>query len=108
MNEEKRGLRFPFSADAEIIVDSSPKRIPLRVKELSFRGCLLEQTSLFKEQERVQVKIFHADEYFESLAEVIYVRPNGVGLVFGEMKPHSRNVLQTWILATLDKQAKIG
>jgi len=27
--------------------------------------------------------------------------------VFGDMKPHSRNVLQGWILAALDNQAEL-
>jgi hypothetical protein len=52
------------------------------------------------------VKIFHSDEFFEAPAEVIYVRPTGVGLVFGNMEPPFRKVLQAWILTALDVQAK--
>jgi hypothetical protein len=38
---------------------------------------------------------------------VIYVRATGVGLVFGDIKPHCRRVLQNWILEALDKQVKL-
>lgn len=106
MNQEPRGLRFPFSAGAEVILESAPESIPAQVMELSLRGCFLETSFVLKEQEHVQIKIFHSHEYFEALAEVIYVRPAGVGLVFGDIKPHFRSVLQRWILAALDNQAK--
>ena len=107
MNQEKRGLRFPFSTSAEVILESSRQSIPARVMELSLRGCFLEISSPLREQQRVRVKIWYSDEYFEASAEVLYVRPTGVGLVFGDMKPHSRNVLQGWILAALDNQAEL-
>jgi PilZ domain len=104
--EDKRGLRFPFKADAEVVLPSSPDKIPARVTELSFRGCFLEISITLQEKQRIRVKIFHSDDFFESSAEVIYVRPNGVGLVFGNMEPPLRKVLQAWILAALDAQAK--
>ena len=103
---DKRGLRFPFKAAAEIVLPGSPDKIPARVAELSFRGCFLEISSAFQEKQRLRVKIFHSDNFFESSAEVIYVQPNGVGLLFGNMEPPFRKVLQTWILAALDIQAK--
>jgi len=107
MDQENRGLRFPFSTGAEVILGSSRESIPARVTELSLRGCFLEIPCLLREQQRLQVKILYSDQYFEALAEVLYVRPTGVGLVFGDMKPHSRNVLQAWILAALDNQAEL-
>jgi hypothetical protein len=106
MNQEKRGLRFPFTAGAEIILESSPESIRVHVTELSLRGCFLEIAFSLKEQQRVQLKIFSTGEYFEACAEVIYVRPTGVGLLFVDMKPHCRSVLQAWILTSLDNQAK--
>jgi PilZ domain len=104
--EDRRGLRFPFGADAEVVLEGSPESIPARATELSFRGCFLEISAALREQQRVHVKIFHADEYFEALAEVIYVRPGGAGLVFGNTEPHFRSVLQAWILSELDHQGK--
>ena len=104
--EARRGLRFPFKADAEVVPESPSQSVPARVTELSFRGCFLEISAALKKQQRVHVKIFHSDEYFEASEEVIYVRPAGVGLVFGDIQPHFRSVLQTWILSALDNQAK--
>jgi hypothetical protein len=53
------------------------------------------------------VKIFYAEEYFESKGTVIYVQPAaGMGLEFRELKPHCRIVLQRWILAALRNQPK--
>lgn len=78
MNQEKRGLRFPFTAGAEIILESSPESIRVHVTELSLRGCFLEIPFSLKEQQRVQLKIFSTGEYFEACAEVIYVRPTGI------------------------------
>lgn len=106
MTREQRGLRFPLSTDAEVTLESSPESIRARVTELSFRGCFIEISCALKERQRIQLKIFHSDQYFEAHADVIYVRPNGVGLVFCDMKPHSRSVLQAWILAALDNQVK--
>ena len=88
-------------------MESSPgANIRARVKELSLRGCLLEMPVALGEQQSVQVKIFCLDEYFEAPADVIYVRPTGVGLLFGDIKPHFRSVLQKWILTALDTEAK--
>jgi len=104
--EDKRGLRFPFKADAEVVLPNHSDKIPARVTELSFRGCFLEISAALQEKQRVRVKIFHSDEVFEAPAEVIYARPTGVGLVFGNMEPPFRRALQAWILTALDAQAK--
>lgn len=104
--QEKRGLRFPFSATAELLPEGAAGHIPAQITELSFRGCFLKGSPALQEHQRVQVKIFHGGEFFEALAKVIYVRPDGVGLVFGDVKPHFRGVLQGWLLSALDQQAK--
>jgi len=105
MNRECRGLRFSFNADAEIAPENSPKAfLPGRVTELSLLGCFLETPASFEEQHNVLVKIRDAGESFEAEAVVLYVRPSGLGLVFREVKPRSREVLQDWILKALDRQ----
>jgi PilZ domain len=107
MSQEQRGLRFAFEARAEVVVEGSTDKIPARVMELSFRGCFLETSSLSNEGQRLQIRIWHDEQFFEASAKVIYVRATGVGVVFGEMKPHCRNVLQHWILGALDKSVKV-
>jgi hypothetical protein len=106
MHEDARGLRFPFSAGAEVVAEGFPESIAARVTELSLRGCFLEMAAALEEKQRVQVKIVYAGEHFEAFANVIYVRPTGVGLVFSEMKADFRDTLQKWVLSELDRQAQ--
>ena len=106
MDQEHRGLRFEFSASAEIAPESSPTAFAsARVRELSLRGCFLETSAPFEIQHSVLVKIHHSEENFEAEASVLYVRPSGVGLVFREIEPHFREILQKWVLTALDNQA---
>ncbi len=107
MDDQRRGLRFAFTADAEVARESSPTAfVAGRVTELSLRGCFLESAASFEVKSPVLVKIYNAGEFLEAEASVLYVRSSGLGLVFREIKPHFRAVLQKWILAALDKQTE--
>jgi hypothetical protein len=107
MDQEHRGLRFAFSARAEIAPESSPTAfVPARATELSLRGCFLETSASFEMHRPVLLKIYNSGEYFEAQASVLYVMPSGLGLVYREIKPHFRAVLQKWVLAALDKQTE--
>jgi hypothetical protein len=106
VDQEPRGLRFAFNASAEIAPESSPAAFaPALVTELSLRGCFLETKASFELQHPLLLKIRHAEEYFEGEASVLYVTPAGLGVVFREIKPHFRAVLQKWVLAALDNQS---
>ena len=105
MDQEHRGLRFAFSADAEIASESSPSFVPARVTELSLHGCFAETSASFEVQQAVLLKIHQLDEICEAEASVLYVKPSGVGLVFRQIKPQFREVLQKWVLSALDEQA---
>ena len=106
MDQERRGLRFTFTASADIALGNAPSIfVPARVTELSLRGCFLETSESYEIQRPVLVKISYGGEYFEAEASVLYVRPSGIGLVFGEVKPEFRAVLQKWVLSTLDSQS---
>lgn len=105
MDRERRGLRFAFSANAEIAPESSPTAVvPARVTALSLRGCFIETSASFEMQRPVLLKIYDSGEYFEAPASVLYVKPTGLGLTFREVKPHFRAILQKWILAALNSQ----
>jgi hypothetical protein len=106
MHKEKRGLRFEFSADAELCSEDSSTSTRGRAKELSLRGCFVEVSGAFAEHQRIRVKIPNAGECFECWADVIYVRPTGVGLLFVDLAPAARDVLQKWVLTALDRQAE--
>ena len=103
MHEEHRGLRFAFSASAEIAPKGSATAfVPARVTELSLRGCFLETSVSFEIQHVVLLKIHHSEEDFVAEASVLYVKPSGLGLLFREIKPHCREILQKWVLTALD------
>jgi hypothetical protein len=107
VDQEKRGLRFAFIADGEIAAESSPAAfVPARVTELSLRGCFLETSTAFELQQPVLIKIHHSGEQFEATASVLYVTESGLGLLFREIKPPFREVLQKWVLTALDHQSK--
>ena len=106
MHTDKRGLRFEFNAEAEVRAGDSPTSLQGWVKELSLRGCFLELSGSFAEHQRLRLKIFHSDDCIETMADVIYVRPPGVGLLFADMSPHFRSVLQKWVLTALDHQTE--
>jgi hypothetical protein len=104
--QDSRGLRFSIDAPAEVVVEGHSESIHARVTELSLRGCFLEISGAWKEHQRLRVKISHGQESFESAAQVIYVRPKGIGVMFGEMQPQARHVLQGWIVAAMDDPGK--
>jgi PilZ domain-containing protein len=104
--QDLRGLRFPFAARAEVILEKPTHTLSGHITELSFRGCFVELAKPLQEKQHVLLKIYHSEEFFEAPAEVIYVRPDGAGLVFGNMKPVFRQVLQGWILSLMDKSPK--
>ena len=106
MPKEKRGLRFDFTADAEVRAEGATTSTRGHVKELSLRGCFVEACGDFAEHQRVRVKIFNADDCLESFADVIYVLPNGLGLLFVDMTPGVRGVLQKWVLTALDRETE--
>lgn|SRR5215467_13033770 len=106
MHKEKRGLRFDFAAEAEVRSEGATTPARGRVKELSLRGCFVEVSGVYSEHQRVRVKIFHADDCLESMADIIYVLPNGLGLLFVDMTADVRGVLQKWVLSALDRQAE--
>ena len=105
MDQEHRGLRFAFSADAEIAPETSPTAfVSGRVTELSLRGCFVETSAPFDGKRPVVLKIHRSGESVEAPASVLYVKPSGLGLVFREIKPQFRAILQKWVLAALDSQ----
>ena len=103
MSEERRGLRFPFEADAEVAPEAAPNAtIPAKVRQVGLHGCFVETASPFAPETAVVLKIFKPGEYFEAKATVIHVQPpNGMGLAFRELKPSFRGVLQKWLLAAM-------
>lgn len=54
----------------------------------------------------MKLKIRHAEESLEASGAVMYLRQDGVAVLFDELEPEALNVLQDWILNALDLQAE--
>jgi hypothetical protein len=98
MEQERRAPRYPFTAPAEVIVESSGAKTIARVTELSLYGCYLDACLPVSAKTLVLVKIFEPNEYFEAGATVVYAHPLlGLGLAFRGVKPDFLRVLQKWL-----------
>jgi PilZ domain len=107
MEQDRRAPRYPFTAPAEVIVESSGVKIIARVTELSLHGCYLNTSTPISAKTPVLVKVFGTREYFEADATVVYAHPLlGVGLAFRNVKFDCRSVLHKWLLAAMHNEPK--
>ena len=106
MEQERRGLRLPFDARAEVAPEGSPgKMVVARVTDLSLNGCFIQTFFPFPLHALIAVKIFQEGVYFEGTARVVHVQEtSGMGVSFREVKPHCQSVLQKWILSAMGSQ----
>ena len=105
--ERRRGLRFPFSAEAEVSLEGSDKKVPARVTEISTHGCFLQMGKPFDTGSAVFVKFFADAKFFETKATVAYSQANsGMGVSFRDMKPYFVDVLRKWLLEAMISKNK--
>lgn len=107
MDQPRRAPRYFFSAPAEILVERSGAKIDARVNEISLYGCYLDASIPLSVKTAVLLKILGRADYFEADATVIYANSTaGMGLVFRNVEPRFRSVLQKWLLAAMPKKAE--
>lgn len=103
--------RCPFVADAEVIDLSSGTRLSGRTSELGIGGCYVKAPDPFEKGALVQLRIFREQRLFETRAKVAYSHDaqlnSGIGLVFQDMAPCQRTVLESW-LAEIVTQLRSG
>jgi hypothetical protein len=105
--ERRRGLRFPFSAEAEVSLEGSDKKVPARVTEIGAHGCFLQMGNPFDTGSAIFVKFFADAKFFETKATVAYSQPNlGMGVSFRDMKPYFVDVLRKWLLEAMISKNK--
>jgi hypothetical protein len=100
MTEQDRrsNLRVPFVAYAEIIEDGSSVSIPVRISDISNEGCYVDMRAPLPEGALVRIKVVTATDALEAEAAVAYSDPHlGMGLVFRNVSPRDRTVLQKWL-----------
>jgi len=105
--ERRRGLRFPFSAEAEVSLEGSEKKMPARVTEIGAHGCFLQMGNPFDTGSAIFVKFFADAKFFETKANVVYSQANlGMGVSFRDMKPYFVDVLRKWLLEAMISKNK--
>ena len=102
MNRElRKSHRYPFIADAEAIFGSEVR--PARVELLSLAGAYFAMPEPFSKGASVLVKIRSKTGFFECKATVAHsTHGTGMGVMFTEMSPAFRAVLQEWLLKATD------
>ncbi len=107
LTERRRGLRFPFSAEAEVSLEGSDQRMPARVTEIGTHGCFLQMGKPFDAGSAIFVKFFAEAKFFETKATVAYSQANlGMGVSFRDMKPYFVDVLRKWLLEAMISKNK--
>jgi hypothetical protein len=106
MEQDRRGLRLPFEARAEVAPEgSSGKSVIAKITDLSLNGCFIQTHYPSQLNALIVVKIYREGEYFEGKARVVHVQETlGMGVSFREVKPHCQSILQKWILSAMRSQ----
>jgi PilZ domain len=100
--DRRRGLRFPFTAEAEVSLEGSDQKLPARVTEIGPQGCYLQMGKPFDTGSAIFVKFFADAKFFETKASVAYSQANrGMGVSFRDMKPYFVDVLRKWLLEAM-------
>jgi hypothetical protein len=96
--DRRSNARVPFIAYAEIIEEGSSVTVAVRVSDLGNDGCYVDMRSPLPKGASVAITIVVARDAFEAEATVAYVDPRlGMGLVFRNLSPGARTVLQKWL-----------
>jgi len=101
MDQDRRqSPRIPFIASAEVLSEKAGTRLSARISDISSTGCYVDTINPLVDGTPVRVKILTETKTFEAPATVVYSHTHlGMGLIFGEVLPNSRDVLQDWLPA---------
>jgi hypothetical protein len=96
--ERRSAPRFEFVAPIEIIDSITRTHISSRVTQISQNGCFAEVPSPLTDNSIIQLRIQRDEGAFETLARVIYNRPEvGLGLLFIDTAPDQLKLLAAWL-----------
>jgi hypothetical protein len=96
--ERRQGIRYPFTAAAEIIEVFSQTRVTGRTSDLGPGGCYVDTLTPLAVGAVVRVRMERELRVFEAMATVIYAHLSmGMGLAFTEIKPEHQAVLGAWM-----------
>ena len=97
-HDRRLAPRFTLIATAEVLTEDASTRLAARISDISATGCYVDTINPLLGGTSVRLKISTEAQVFEAPATVVYSHPHlGMGLMFGEVPPHSQNVLQNWL-----------
>jgi PilZ domain len=100
--ERRRGPRYLFIADTEVIDKTSDAKCSARTNELSISGCVIETRNPAPAGTELWIRISQRNTTFTAFGCVISVIPNtGMTVAFTSMEPHQLSVLAKWLPAAI-------
>jgi hypothetical protein len=95
---QRRALRYPFIASAELLEENSGSRMNSRISDLSLGGCYVDTINPLPDGTLVHLRIFTETHSFEAPATVVCSHAHlGMGMKFREVQPKSEEVLRLWL-----------
>lgn len=104
---ERRGdMRCSFICPAELIDIRTGVRIQARTSDLSLNGCYIDTLNPFPVGTGVRLRIYKGNEFLDVQANVGSQHPgSGMGLVFRDIAPAYRSILECWLCESLAPSA---
>jgi len=97
-SERRCGTRSPFIAPVEMVEMRTGSRIQARTSDLSLQGCYVDTLNPLPVGAAVRLQIYRAGMILDVLANVSSRHAgSGMGLVFGEITPTQRAVVESWL-----------
>jgi hypothetical protein len=98
IRDRRYALRFPFSADAELVDLDSGARAEGTTSDLSLGGCFVCSARPLAVKARARMTLTHQGETLQALVVVRIVKPRiGMGIEFIDLAQQYSTVLSKWI-----------
>jgi len=105
-SERRTGVRYPFTATAEVSDIRSQARLTGRCSDLGYGGCYVDTISPLAVGSAVRIRIERDPHDFQATGIVAYAHVSlGMGLAFTEIKDKYRGVLHSWIAEVSGNQS---
>jgi hypothetical protein len=90
--------RFPVTAAATAVEETTGARIDARTTDLAVKGCYVDTMNPFPTGTAIQLRLTKGGSSFRAQAKVMYCHPGmGMGLLFTAAAPEQLLTLEKWI-----------
>ena len=103
-SERRTGLRYDFSATAEVTDSANSTKISGRVAEISRNGCYVDALNTLPSETLVSICISCDRGTFVTRGRVLYVHERiGMGVVFLDPTDDQLEILESWLVKSPPK-----